>query len=220
MSRFVIGDPHGCYKTFLALIEQLPKDAQITVVGDLIDRGPDSRKIVQYVIDNRIDCVRGNHEEMTKDPHRCMHYRNGGLEFIKNYEGEPEVLEAHKKFLQNLPLYIEYPDCVREDGRYLVVSHSYASKVLSWDSFRKERLSSHFKEIILWGRNFQGSPTKNIFNVFGHTPQTPKSRIRSYFACIDTGAVFGGILTALQYPEMVLFEQELIDDSAYDLRKS
>ena len=41
---YVIGDVHGCYRSLLALIEQLPHkfDSKICFVGDLIDRGPAS----------------------------------------------------------------------------------------------------------------------------------------------------------------------------------
>ena len=49
---YLIGDVHGCYKTMIALIEKLPKDAEICFLGDLIDRGQNSASVIQYVIDN------------------------------------------------------------------------------------------------------------------------------------------------------------------------
>ena len=55
MSIWVIGDIHGCFDTFMALVAKLPKDAKICLAGDLIDRGPKSRQVVQYVMDNDID---------------------------------------------------------------------------------------------------------------------------------------------------------------------
>ena len=61
---YIIGDIHGCFETLKALIKQFPDNARVILVGDLIDRGQGSKKVIQYVIDNNIECVRGNHEVM------------------------------------------------------------------------------------------------------------------------------------------------------------
>ena len=49
---YVIGDVHGEYKTLLALIAKLPKNAQLIFVGDLIDRGEYSADIIHFVRKN------------------------------------------------------------------------------------------------------------------------------------------------------------------------
>ena len=59
---YIIGDVHGCYKTLLALIKQLPKNAHICFVGDLINKGKNSSDVLDFVIENNYDCVLGNHE--------------------------------------------------------------------------------------------------------------------------------------------------------------
>ncbi len=61
---WVIGDVHGEYNKLLRLIQKLPANAQVCFVGDLIDRGRDSAKVVKYVIDNQHKCTLGNHEIM------------------------------------------------------------------------------------------------------------------------------------------------------------
>jgi len=43
-----IGDVHGCAKTLLALIKQLPKNRQVGFLGDLVDRGPDSVEAAEH----------------------------------------------------------------------------------------------------------------------------------------------------------------------------
>jgi len=43
--HYIIGDVHGEYQTFLALVEKLPKDAKLVFAGDLIDRGSQSKWI-------------------------------------------------------------------------------------------------------------------------------------------------------------------------------
>ena len=62
---YIIGDVHGCYRSLLALIEQLPHkfDSKICFVGDLIDRGPASADVVELVHVRGYDAVMGNHEK-------------------------------------------------------------------------------------------------------------------------------------------------------------
>ena len=70
--RFAIGDIHGCLKTLKALVEneiQLGKDDELFFVGDFIDRGPDSKGVLDYIGSlirdgYKIQSVMGNHEEM------------------------------------------------------------------------------------------------------------------------------------------------------------
>ena len=66
---YIIGDVHGCYKTLLALINKLPNkfDSKICFVGDLIDRGSNSKEIIKLIRDNNYDCVLGNHESYMID---------------------------------------------------------------------------------------------------------------------------------------------------------
>ena len=61
---YIIGDVHGCYKTLLALIKKLPKDIRICFVGDLIDRGENSKNVVEFIKSNNYDCILGNHKQM------------------------------------------------------------------------------------------------------------------------------------------------------------
>jgi len=62
----IIGDVHGCYKTLQALLAKilLNHNEQICFVGDLIDRGPKSKEVVDFVRDRGHLCVKGNHEDM------------------------------------------------------------------------------------------------------------------------------------------------------------
>lgn len=64
----IIGDIHGCSDALQRLLDALPDDIeQIYSVGDLVDRGPDSKGVVQLCMDNNIKAVRGNHEDMFLD---------------------------------------------------------------------------------------------------------------------------------------------------------
>lgn len=65
MKVATIGDPHGCIEEFTRLYKQLEWMSldQIWVLGDLVDRGPDSGAVVRLCREKRINCVLGNHEE-------------------------------------------------------------------------------------------------------------------------------------------------------------
>lgn len=221
----VIGDCHGTYKTLLALIEKIKAqypEEQIVSVGDLVDRGPDSKSVVQYVIDNNILCVRGNHEEMMwkavlihTDEDNELWLNNGGFQTLDSYNGDDDLLIKHAKWMKDLPLYIEFPLSFNENGRYLVVSHSNVGEVWKWSKEQRSQEEAHFNEYILWNR-YNEEDNIDIYNIFGHTPQYNGADIDSFYTNVDTGAVFTGRegygkLTAIHWPSMTLIQQENIE---------
>ncbi|MDJ1499284.1 metallophosphoesterase family protein [Xanthocytophaga agilis] len=70
--RFAIGDIHGCFDTFRALVEDqigLTQSDQLFLLGDYINRGPKQTKVLDYIIQLRasqyeVYPLRGNHEQM------------------------------------------------------------------------------------------------------------------------------------------------------------
>ena len=62
-NHYIIGDVHGEYKTLLALVKKLPKDAKLIFVGDLISRGSQGKEVINFVRENAYCCIKGNHEE-------------------------------------------------------------------------------------------------------------------------------------------------------------
>ncbi|HEY5235057.1 MAG TPA: metallophosphoesterase, partial [Rhabdochlamydiaceae bacterium] len=230
MSRLIISDVHGCYKTLLALIYKLPKDIPITFAGDLIDRAADSRKVIEFVKNGGYDCVLGNHEQMMIDelkfkkdkngneyPFTDVYHGiwelNGGDKCLDSYElsdGSSDVvaLKEHVAWLKTLPYYIEYKDLKNSNGDYLLVTHTTASDV--WDEMNHE--SPAFQNAVIWDRIPNPNPIPGVYNLYGHTPQPDGATVKDHFACIDGGAYFKrspyGRLIALQFPELIVFEQE------------
>ena len=51
MSRFAISDIHGCYKTLLALLDKIAfsKADELYILGDYVDRGPDSKGVIDHI---------------------------------------------------------------------------------------------------------------------------------------------------------------------------
>jgi serine/threonine protein phosphatase 1 len=244
-SRIIVGDVHGCFKTFMALLAQLPKDIPITISGDLIDRGPESNKVVQYCIDNNIDVTLGNHEDMAINFVRNNTLKvgetfdhddfimNGGKATLLSYgigtkntrmwgsaldelvPGAIERFKAHVEYFKTLPVYRKY-DIFNDEGRQLIVSHSSAGEILK----DGDDLDSHRSKMeMIWGRPRKIQDAKQFYNIFGHTPQESFLAQNSH-ANVDTGACFKrpegfnsgyGVLTALQYPELIVYQQDNIE---------
>ena len=67
MSTWIVGDIHGCYRTFLALLGRCGYDEQsdhLSLVGDLVNGGPDSLEVLRWAEarSDRVESVLGNHD--------------------------------------------------------------------------------------------------------------------------------------------------------------
>lgn len=214
---YIIGDVHGCKKTLEALLEKLNTKEPIAFVGDLIDRGPDSMGVVDFVSEKDYFCVIGNHEDFMlnsflevasnrkkgiKAPQSgsilslWVHPQNGGGPTFDSYYEKPNKLLEHITWMQNLPLLIEFDD--------LVISHSSAGEYLN--SGKK----AEYEHDVIWGRHPNPPVIEGKFNVFGHTPRK-NPLVEEHYACIDTGCVFGGKLTAMHWPSKEIVQQDFID---------
>lgn len=227
----VFTDLHGCKRTFFALLKQAQReypDDKIVVAGDVMDRGPDSRGIIEYLIENKIDYVLGNHDKMMLDYHgryRDDWGHNGGLKTMKQYNDDihDQKFLDHKDWLKEQPYIREYPEVQRADGRWLIVTHSGITDTNLIQGIHDRH--PYAVESIIWNRQ---DPIDLVyaFNVYGHTP-TPEPIITKHSANIDTGGcywkpepplIFGakpgprlGKLTCLQFPDMKIFQQENIE---------
>lgn len=207
-SSYIIGDVHGCYKTLLALVSKLDLSIPIILCGDLIDRGRDSNKVVQWAIDNNIPCVMGNHESMMLQhfdglrDDMWIDYNGGaqtlasytgmftGKGYIEVYKSKPtEELQRHLDWMEKLPLYLEYPDLKDVNGRHLFVSHAGVYTYADVTDFNDCRDRVAKNRDIYWHRDKLGD-FPGIFQVVGHTPIPYAAEIDGHCAHIDTGAVY------------------------------
>ncbi|MCR9144166.1 MAG: metallophosphoesterase [bacterium] len=97
-----IGDVHGCLPELEAMIERLAPtaDDRVILLGDLINRGPDSAGVVRFVAERGFECLMGNHDH----------------EFISDPDGSPAHRELARaigpelcEWMARRPLYIEDP---------------------------------------------------------------------------------------------------------------
>jgi serine/threonine protein phosphatase 1 len=126
--RFAIGDVHGCCQTLQHLVTQviqLTKDDQLFLLGDYINRGPDSPGVLQFLIDlqangYQVFPLRGNHEAMLLDDweeYKRLH-NTQYQEHVKNWttnnpfidKKNGRLIPQFDKFLNNLPYYYELED--------------------------------------------------------------------------------------------------------------
>ncbi len=213
-----IGDIHGCARSLKALLEEIRpyRDRIHVFIGDYIDRGPDSKGVLDCVIEfsREHHCVflRGNHEKMLLDAIQSGEHTfwliNGGVETLKSYRiNDPAELPAdHRDFLEQTRLWFDTPD-------YLFI-HAGLDP-----GRRVEELLAlpDIENMALWERRHVHEPVvweKPV--VFGHTP-VKEPLINDRKMGIDTGCVFPdrgyGHLSALLLPEKTVLSQEYLDYS-------
>ncbi|MFI8165266.1 polynucleotide kinase-phosphatase [Streptomyces sp. NPDC085931] len=217
----IIGDIHGCSAELEALLGKLgytdgvhPEGRTAVFVGDLVDRGPDSpgvlRRVMSMVKSGNALCVPGNHENKYGRylRGRNVQHTHGLAETIEQMAGESEEFVAEvRQFLDGLVSHYVL------DGGRLVVCHAGLPE--KYHGRTSGRVRSHAlygdttgetDEFGLpvrypWAEEYRGRAAV----VYGHTP-VPEATWLNNTICLDTGAVFGGKLTALRWPE-----RELVD---------
>lgn len=118
--RIFVGDVHGHYEALMRLLETIApnSDDQIYFVGDLIDRGPKSAQVIEFVRSQGYGCVMGNHEQMlleafpdsTVSQHLLQAWlHSGGYTTVASY-ATPESLLENLVWLRSLPPYLDLGD--------------------------------------------------------------------------------------------------------------
>jgi serine/threonine protein phosphatase 1 len=118
--RFVIGDVHGHYEGLMLLLEEIvPASAdQVYFLGDLIDRGPQSAQVVEFVKKNDYPCLLGNHEQMllnilTGKNHSTANMQgwlySGGQTTLASYQSAT-IPKEHLDWFKSLPTYLDLGD--------------------------------------------------------------------------------------------------------------
>ena len=221
----VIGDVHGCLPELEQLLDKLgyaiDRDAagrpinashptrRAIFLGDLVDRGPDTpgvlRLVMGMVAEGTAFCVPGNHEAKLLKALRGKNVkRSHGLDAsMEQLDAEPEEFRARvDRFIDGLISHYVL------DGGRLVVAH--AGLIERYHG----RASGRVREFCLYGQTTgetdeYGLPVRypwaqeyrgQALVLYGHTP-VPETEWLNNTLCLDTGCVFGGRLTALNYPE-------------------
>ena len=119
--RIVIGDVHGYYDGLMTLLEAIApgSEDQVYFLGDLIDRGPMSAQVVEFVQQSSYQCLLGNHEQMLLDvlastgtsssqAEQAWLY-SGGYATVTSYK-EATIPQKHLDWMLSLPKYLDLGD--------------------------------------------------------------------------------------------------------------
>lgn len=218
--RFVIGDIHGCAATLRRMVEVvigLTRDDRLYLLGDLIDRGPDTKGVLDFIFELKgkgvaVSAVRGNHEDMfllscDKRSAAALWGLNGGWATLESFDaaGPTDIPSPYRLYLQGLPYYLMLEEfIIVHAGLNFEVPNPFSDT-----------------ESMLWTR----SPLVDLDRtggrrlICGHTPVSRSAIEESLQAdkiMLDNGCVFGpragmGSLAALELNSLTLLFQENID---------
>jgi serine/threonine protein phosphatase 1 len=212
-----VGDVHGCIDELSLVLDAIEptSDDKVVFLGDYVDRGPNSRGVIDLLIAlrNSRRChtvfLRGNHEDMFLDflgergSHGDAFLFNGGRATLASY-GLPPVLrrsevrahlpDSHLQFLRGLELR-------HEDEPFLFV-HAGVSPI--------RKLADQDAEDLLWIRDefIRNRHPFSLTIVFGHTPQREVLWDLPFKIGLDTGCVYGNKLSCLDLTAGVLLQVE------------
>jgi len=158
---FAVGDVQGCHLQLKQLIKKLPKNSKIICVGDLVNRGPDSLKVLRTMKSlqeaGQAECILGNH-----DLHLLA--RDAGIRGPKSLDTLDAVLKAPDRkelidWLRHRPMVL-YSG--QENGNTLLV---HAGILPQWDVTKTLELA-HEVEKVLRHKNY----AKSLIDMYGNTP--------------------------------------------------
>lgn len=172
MSCYAIGDIHGCLKTVQELlfnIIELKAGDNLIFLGDYIDRGPDSKGVIDFLMalranpEFKVELLLGNHEQKMlesitsqTDDEGWLHY--GGRETLQSFNVSFAAMvdEKYVQFIKSLQHYTEYKN-------YLLVHGGFNFSI---DNIFDDR------HAMLWARNYDVNPekTEGKIVIHGHTP--------------------------------------------------
>ena len=230
-----IGDIAGQYKGLMRLLKKCPDFLPICV-GDMVDRGPDSKKVLNFFMKNG-KSILGNHEHMLLDYGTYKYYdpgiweSNGGNATLKNFkvkvkpdhnyivdnEFKIKIPDNILTWLSSLPLYMEFEGEEGGEGKEMAfVSHaakhpSYTLEeccdFVKTETFRCWHGLADYS--IIWNRT---PPKKmdNKFQIFGHNGFhcfVQDENLKDFAVCIDASRQKK--LMAMVWPSREIIQVEI-----------
>ena len=200
-----IGDVHGCHRALLSLLEMVALTQADTVVflGDLVDRGPNSKQVIEHAISLRDTCsvisLMGNHEEMMKNAIAGHGLLNawldaGGAATLESYGGSIDNISPdHIRFIMSgAPFY--------ETDAEIFVHASLESDI---------SMPNQSSEFLRW-KHVGGSEKPHASGkrvICGHTSQTDGfPLIFDGWVCLDTYPHGGKWLSCLNVETNQMFQ--------------
>lgn len=203
-----IGDIHGCAVEFAELLDklQLQRNDRIVLLGDLINRGPDSCLVLDLARASRAVCLMGNHElrllrfhrsrdaTLLRDDDRITAAALRPADWtlleampLTHFDEALNTVFVHAGFLPNTPWQRQPAEIV--------------TRIQVIDSLGRPCKRAESPGAPIWADFWSGPP----FVVYGHTPRPTVHKLK-WSLCLDTACVQGGHLSAYILPERRLVQ--------------
>ncbi len=202
---FIVGDVHGCFKEFLALLKKSDyssKTHRLILTGDIINRGPHSLEILEWVKKKGVEIVRGNHEQSFIDSVREDSYLSPALKTLK--KDMKKDLNQWVDWLSALPFYIEEEDFLVVHAGLVPGEHPQYSdpyllmNIRTWDGMGKN-IRSEFNPA--WYSYYKSHKTV----IYGHWANQGLN-VRKNTIGLDSGCVYGYKLSGVFLPERKILQ--------------
>jgi serine/threonine protein phosphatase 1 len=216
--RIIIGDVHGHYKGLMTLLDAIAptSEDEVYFLGDLIDRGPQSAQVVDFVMGSSYSCLLGNHEQMlinvvtqqkrNSEPMVQAWLYSGGQATIASYE-KATIKKEHVEWFQSLPAYLDLGDVwlVHAGVDPTIALSEQTSEQLCWvrDEFHSIKKPYFDNKLIIIGHTI-------TFTMPGVTPG--KLAQGQGWLNIDTGAYHprSGWLTGLDITNKMVYQVNVL----------
>jgi predicted phosphodiesterase len=198
-----IGDIHGCHEEFAELLSllELKPDDRLILLGDLVNRGPDSHRVIELARAHRAISLLGNHEL------RLLNYRRTrDLKYIKEHDLETfdQLRPDDWTYLEKMLLTYEEPalNLVLVHGGFLPGQPwqrqpaEVVTRIQVIDRDGQPRKRADAPDAPFWADLWNGPP----YVIYGHTPRPEIYKLK-WSLGLDTACVMGGHLTAFILPE-------------------
>ena len=208
LKHYVIGDVHGEYEMLMALMSKLPEDARVFFVGDLVNRGKNGKKVMEFVRNHAYGVVKGNHEVymlfqakqffslLNKNKLYDLFQYVGGSPILQPYkivkrdksktfsfnidEERLEELKRDLRWIKTLSVTLEL-ESIKGYDKPIVLSHASVGDY--WHLRESNRKDFEYHAL---SNRFFPSKQSPIFNIFGHLAVDEVVKEED-FVCVDTG---------------------------------
>jgi serine/threonine protein phosphatase 1 len=198
-----IGDIHGCHHEFAELLARLNlgRSDRLILLGDLVNRGPNSLRVIDLARQHRAIALLGNHEL------RLLNYRRtGDRKYLKENDDQTlaQLRPGDWAYFEAMPLTFDVPELntVFVHGGFLPGEPwqrqpaEVVTRIQVIDAAGRPAKRADASTAPPWADLWSGPP----FVVYGHTPRPEIYKLK-WSVGIDTGCVVGGHLTAYELTE-------------------
>lgn len=211
---YIIADIAGQHDALMRLVDRFDPRQDIYLLGDMVDRGPDSKHVIQWAMDTPgVYAIMGNHEHMMIDhardqgiyPKGCWE-DNGGDSTIHSYmeHWDQNVFLHHLEWIEKLPKYKMFDDLLLT---HAPLAQDYASIYEADFDSTNDKIALRNNSLI-WNRTF---PMKrDRFQVFGHNSHWGLRWFDEWAVCLDQSRK--EVVTAMHWPSRQILEETYVKD--------